>query len=140
MKETNKYNDIINMPHHVSTTRPRMSMHDRAAQFSPFAALTGYEDDVLEAARITDQIIELTEDEKSVLNGKIQIICELLDSLPNITITYFVDDKLKNGGKYVSVTGCVRYIDVYERHIIMQDKTTIPIDHIRDISGEIFRN
>lgn len=139
MRETDKYNDIINMPHHVSSTRPRMSMHDRAAQFSPFAALTGYDDDVEEAARLTDSQIELTEDMKSVLNEKIQMIFDLLDDTPVVKFTYFVPDKRKEGGEYVSKTGAVKQIDEYEKCIVMVDKTIIPICMIIDIQGDIFK-
>ena len=140
MRETDKYDDIINMPHHTSSTRPRMSMHDRAAQFSPFAALTGYDEDVLEAARLTDTRSELTEDEKSVLNGKLQAILECLDLSPNVCITYFVDDTRKSGGRYVTVSGTVRQIDEYQGRLIMSDKTSISIDRIRNIDGDIFKN
>ena len=140
MRETDKYDDIINMPHHTSSTRPRMSMHDRAAQFSPFAALTGYDEDVLEAARLTDTRSELTEDEKSVINGKLQAILECLDCSPNVCITYFVDDTRKSGGRYVTVSGTVRQIDEYQGRVIMSDKTSISIDRIRNIDGDIFKN
>ena len=134
------YNDILDLPHHVSRNHPQMSLHDRAAQFSPFAALTGYDEDVLEAARLTDTRTELTDDEKSVLNGKLQAILECLDCSPNVCITYFVDDTRKSGGRYVTVSGTVRQIDEYQGRIIMSDKTSISIDRIRNIDGDIFKN
>lgn len=135
-----KYADIINMPHHTSPNRPRMSDIDRAAQFSPFAALTGYDDAVTEAGRLTDQKHNLSEDMKTVLNEKMQMILDYLDDEPIITITYFVPDKKKSGGAYVSVTGIVKEISEYEHAIILTDKTKIPIEQIRDIDGELFRN
>jgi len=134
-----KYADIINMPHHTSPNRPRMSDIDRAAQFSPFAALTGYDDAVTEAGRLTDQKHNLSEDMKTVLNEKMQMILEYLDDEPIVTITYFVPDKKKSGGAYISVTGIVKEISEYEHAITLTDKTTIPIEQIREIDGDIFK-
>lgn len=133
-----KYADIIHMPHHVSPNRPRMSDIDRAAQFSPFAALTGYEDAVFEAGRLTDQQSILSEDEKTVLNEKMQMILDHLEEEPLITITYFVPDKKKAGGAYVTVSGIIKEIDEYEKAIVLADKTAVPIDQIREIEGELF--
>lgn len=134
-----KYADIINMPHHTSSTRPRMSAIDRAAQFSPFAALTGYEAAVHEAGRLTDSKLELSEDMKTMLNEKIQMVLDYLCDEPVVSITHFVPDKRKSGGAYVTTTGIVKEICEYERAIILTDKTSIPIDQIRDIKGEIFK-
>ena len=134
-----KYADIINMPHHTSPNRPRISDIDRAAQFSPFAALTGYDDAGTEAGRLTDQKLNLSEDMKTVLNEKMQMILEYLDDEPIITITYFVPDKKKSGGAYVSVNGIVKEISEYDHAIILTDKTTIPIEQIREIDGDIFK-
>ena len=139
MTETHKYDDIINMPHHVSHSRPRMSNYDRAAQFSPFAALTGYEDAVEETARLTDARLELSEDMKTILNKKIQMIVDNMDAYPIVTITYFVPDKKKAGGAYVDVTGIVKEIDEYERCIVMTDKKKIPIEQVRAIEGDLFK-
>ena len=138
MSEENKYEDIINLPHHVSSTRPKMSMRDRAAQFSPFAALTGYEDDVLEAARITCEKTELSEDAKSLLNAKLQIVYELIKKQPEITVTYFVPDAKKSGGEYVRKTGRAVDIDEYKRQVVLSDEILIPIDDIREIEGALF--
>ena len=138
MSEENKYEDIINLPHHVSSTRPKMSMRDRAAQFSPFAALTGYEDDVLEAARITCEKTELSEDAKSLLNAKLQIVYELIKKQPEITVTYFVPDTKKSGGEYVLKTGRAVDIDEYKRRLVLSDEILIPIDDIREIEGAMF--
>ena len=136
--EKGKYDDMINLPNPTPTCRPRMSAIDRAAQFSPFAALTGYEAVVEEAARLTDFRLELSEDIKVILNLKMQMIVENIHSEPFVTITYFVPDKRKSGGAYVDASGVVERIDEYERCIILKDETKIPIDQVRDIEGELF--
>ena len=135
---SNKYDDMIYLPNPTPTCKPRMSLHDRAAQFSPFAALTGYEDAVEETARLTDTRLELSEDMKTILNEKMQMIVDNMDADPIVTITYFVPDKKKEGGAYVDVTGVVKEIDEYERCIVMTDKKKIPIEHIRAIDGTLF--
>lgn len=136
--ENGKYDDMINLPNPTPTCRPRMSAIDRAAQFSPFAALTGYEAVVEEAARLTDFRLELSEDIKVILNLKMQMIVENIFREPFVTITYFVPDKRKSGGAYVDASGVVERIDEYERCIILKDETKIPIDQVRDIEGELF--
>ena len=135
-----KYDDIINLPHHVSTKRPQMSMQDRAAQFSPFAALTGYDAAVKEAARLTDSRTELSDDELSILNIKFQILLEHLREKPNVSFTYFKPDEKKSGGKYVTLRGIVKKADTFKRLVVMQDDTGIPMDDILDIEGEIFES
>ncbi len=136
--EKGKYDDIIDLPHHRSEKHPRMSAIDRAAQFSPFAALTGYEDAVEETARLTDVRLELSEDEKTRINHKLQMIVDKIDERPEITVIYFVPDQKKEGGAYITVSGTVKRVDDFERNIIFFDKTVIPIEQIRDISSEIF--
>jgi len=133
-----KYDDMVYMQNPTPTCKPRMSLHDRAAQFSPFAALTGYEDAVEETARLTDSRLELSEDMKTILNEKMQMILDNTENEPIVTITYFVPDKKKSGGAYVDVTGIVKEIDEYERCIVMMDKKKIPIEQIREINGELF--
>ena len=133
-----KYDDIINLPNPTPTCRPRMAALDRAAQFAPFAALTGYDAVVEEAARLTDARLELSEDMKTMLNGKMQMILDDLDNEPFVTITHFLPDKRKAGGAYVDVSGIVEKIDEYERCIIMKDETKIPIEQVRAIDGELF--
>ena len=132
-----KYDDIINLPNPTPTCRPRMSMLDRAAQFAPFAALTGYEAVVAEAARLTDDRLELSEDMKIILNDKMQMIVDNLDKEPFVTVRYFVPDKRKAGGAYVEVSGIVKEIDEYERCIVMTDGIKIPIEQVRAIDGEL---
>lgn len=133
-----KYDEMVYMQNPTPTCKPRMSLHDRAAQFSPFAALTGYEDAVEETARLTDTRLELSEDMKTILNEKMQMILDNAENEPIVTITYFVPDKKKSGGAYVDVTGIVKEIDEYERCIVMTDKKKIPIEQIREINGELF--
>lgn len=132
------YEDIINLPNPSPTGRARMSRIDRAAQFAPFAALTGYEAAVAETARLTDKRVELTDDVKEMLNEKIRMICENLDAEPSVTITYFVPDRKKDGGAYVDISGSVRRVDEYERTILMVDGNVIPIEEIAEISGDMF--
>lgn len=133
-----KYDDIINLPHHVSSKHPRMDLIDRAAQFSPFAALTGYDAAIKETGRLTDRRIELDENEKAILNEKIQIIMESYEQKPEVTITFFVPDEKKDGGAYNSVTGVVKKIDVHDKVITMMNKTEIPIEEIYKIDSQIF--
>ena len=133
-----RYDDIINLPHHVSAKHPQMSAADRAAQFSAFAALTGYGDEVKETARLTDVQSDLDEEMKAELNRKLRILVEHSAGCPNVAITYFVPDEKKSGGEYITVTGSVKRVDEYRRTVIMADKTTVPIDRITGIDGDIF--
>ena len=127
-----KYREIIDLPHHVSKTRPQMPMSDRAAQFAPFAALTGYDAAIKETGRLTDDKIELA------LDMKYQLLMEALDDAPEVTITYFQPDERKAGGKYITATGAVKKVDDFERRITMQDGTKIPMDDVISIDGELF--
>lgn len=135
-----KYDDIINLPHPTSQKRPRMSVQDRAAQFSPFAALTGYDAAIRETARLTEERIELNEYEQAVLDQRIILLQEHLKDLPEVTITYFQPDERKEGGKYRSLTGAVKKIDPYERQLVLADKSKIPIESILNLESELFRN
>ena len=134
----NKYEDIINLPYPNENTRPKMSMHDRAAQFSPFAALTGYEEAVEETARLTDDKIELAEDIKAIIDAKLQMLADRIDEMPTVTVLCFVADEKKAGGKYVTVTDRVKSIDPIERLFVTCRKGSIPIENIRSIEGDIF--
>ena len=133
-----KYNEIMGLPHHVSKTRPQMPMSDRAAQFAPFAALTGYDAAIKETGRLTDERIELDVEALSALDMKYQLLMEALDEAPEVTITYFQPDERKTGGKYVSAVGAVKKIDDFERRITMQDGARIPMDDVLSIAGELF--
>ena len=132
------YDDILLLPHHVSEKHPPMSRLDRAAQFSPFAALTGYEAAVVETARLTDQRIELDEGEKEAIDQRLTLVQERLPAPTEVTITYFMPDKKKPGGAYVSVSGTVKKIDDYERTVILCNGASIPIDDILHINGKLF--
>ena len=127
---TGKYDDIINLPHHVSKMRPHMPMSDRAAQFSPFAALSGYGDAVKETARQTTKRIELAEDARAALEEKIRFLADTLSDDPTVEITYFQPDKKKSGGAYVTAIGIVKRIDDVERTIIMRDGQRIAVTDI----------
>ena len=131
-----KYERIVGLPHKQSSTRKHMSLHDRAAQFAPFAALTGYESSIQEKSRLTTQRLEIDEYEIEQLNYKLQIIAEHLGDM-KVAITYFVPDALKSGGVYITKSGMVKQIDEYTKTVIMTDKTTIPIDEIINIEEVI---
>ena len=130
---TEDYSDIINLPHHVSKKHPQMPMMARAAQFAPFAALTGYAAVIHETARQTDKQVELEEYDNERLN---RIFSEIMDSLeehPVVTVSYFKPDEHKAGGAYVTVTGQLKKIDTYEQLMVMEDGTAIPIGNIMDL-------
>lgn len=133
-----KYDDIINLPHPTSRKHPRMSAINRAAQFAPFAALTGYDAAVQEKGRLTDSRIELGETELAELDDRFQLIQEQIKEQPEIKITYFKPDEKKAGGAYVSQTGIVKRIDEYERIFHFMDGSKIPMDDVYQIEGEIF--
>ena len=133
MRMNNRYNEIINLPHHVSTTRPQMPLSDRAAQFAPFAALTGYDSAIKETGRLTDERIELDEEALAALDRKYQLLMDTLDDAPEVTITYFQPDERKAGGQYVSATGTVKKVDTFGRRILLQDGTRIPLDSVYDL-------
>jgi len=125
--ESNPYADIIDLPHHVSTRHPQMSMKKRAAQFSPFAAMVGHDAAIQETARLTEEQLELSEDEKAVIDEKLQWIQAHIKEQPEITITFFKPDEKKIGGAYVTVTGSAKKIDTYLHTIILTDNTSISI-------------
>ena len=127
------YDDIINLPHHISKKHPRMSLEARSAQFAPFAALTGYDEVIRETARLTNKRIEINEEMKAIFDEKLLMLKAQIQSKPSITVTYFVPDSKKDGGKYVSVTGKVIKIDEYKQHIILENKIEIPISEIIEI-------
>lgn len=136
-KDEHRYDDMINLPHHQSKERVHMSMHDRAAQFAPFAALTGHSAVIKETARLTEDRIEVDEYTKKELNGKLQYILEHLDEEPEVSFTYFVPDKKKSGGAYVTKTGTVKKMQEFERRIVMKDDTEIPMEAILRIESDI---
>ena len=132
------YSKIINLPHHQSATRKRMSNYDRAAQFAPFAALTGHDEAIKETARLTDDYMEMGEDRLGELSAKIQLLIDKLSEQSEITVVYFIPDERKTGGSYAEKTGIVRIIDEYERKLVFYDGDKILIDRVTDFKGEIF--
>lgn len=136
-KKENNYDDIIHLLHPTSRKHPRMPIADRAAQFAPFAALTGYDAAVKEAARLTERRIELDEYEKEALDRQLQRILEQGMEHREITVVFFRPDEKKDGGAYFSVTSAIRKIDEYEKLLIMQDGTQIPIGDIIELREEL---
>lgn len=139
MNNEHKYDDIINLPHPISTRHPQMSLLDRAAQFSPFAALTGHEEAIKETARVTEERIELDEDRKERLDERLQMIREKLSEKTKLTFTYFQPDERKSGGAYLTVTGVVKKIDEYEHRIWLDNGSSLLIENLFSIEGEMFR-
>lgn len=127
------YDDIINLPHHQSKNHPHMSLHDRAAQFAPFAALTGYDDAVKEAMRLTDSKPELDENQLEELDQKLADIITRIEERPEVVITYFEPDDRKEGGAYVTCMGKIKKIDSYMRQLIFEDGKEINFDNVIDI-------
>lgn len=127
------YNDILYLPHHASTRHPPMPMSDRAAQFSPFAALTGHSDAIQETERLTGEKVELSEEAKILLDQKQQYLASL--DRPELTVTYFVADARKEGGAYVSITGSLKKIDPIERLLIFVGGQAISLDDIVEIES-----
>ncbi|MBP5723256.1 MAG: hypothetical protein J6X18_06760 [Bacteroidales bacterium] len=133
-----KYDDIINLPHHVSETHPQMSMRNRAAQFSPFAALSGHSDAIHETARYTDDFQGVDESNVEALNQKIAMILDKINEHPQITVTYFKPDEKKEGGSYTLKMGNIKRVDDYEHVLQFTDNEKIPIQSIFNIDGEMF--
>ena len=133
------YDDIINLKRPVSK-HPKMSLYQRSAQFAPFAALTGYEGQVKETARLTDKKIELDEEVKVMLDMKIQVIQEMLSNNPELEITYFISDSKKEGGRYDTIIDSIKKIDNYKQQFIMKNGLIIDIIEIININSDIFKN
>ena len=133
-----KYEDIIHLPHPDSPKHPRMSLYDRAAQFSPFAALTGYAGVIRETARLTDRKIELDETMLTALNERYQLLLSVLDAEPEVEITYFVPDERKSGGAYRTVSGVVKKADEFAWRLTLTDGTVIPMEDVLMLDGAIF--
>lgn len=129
-----KYDDIINLQHHVSTKHPRLSVEQRAAQFAPYSALSGYGDAIKETSRITENKIELSDDEKSKIDNILQQIMKEISNKPKVTITYFIPDMKKKGGKYNTQVADIKKVDKFKQIIILEDKTEIPIQDVIKIS------
>ena len=133
MSGKDEYKDIFNRPHHVSPKRPQMSRLNRAAQFSPFAALTGYDDLVAESARVTDQKIELGEDELTLLNEQLGYLQDHINEHPEVTVHYFDPDQYKDGGVYREYTGKIMKVLVYDEALVIESGLSIPFANILSI-------
>ncbi len=132
------YADIIHLPHHVSQNHPQMPMHDRAAQFAPFAALTGYDDSIAEAGRLTTERRELSEQEQNELNRRFDFLINRLKGSSEVDIVHFVPDVRKPGGEYQTTTGSIKNISLPERIITLDTGVIIHLDDISYIGGSIF--
>ena len=132
-----KYDDIINLERPVSLKHPHMPVSDRAAQFAPFAALTGYDDAIDETGRYTDNMAELSEDAKELLDRKQTFLLHIIDEKPEITVTYFVPDAKKSGGEYKQISGKLKAIDEYKREMVFFCGAHIPTGMICNIDGEM---
>ena len=130
------YEDIIGLEHHQSKTHPHMSIHDRAAQFAPFSALTGHGAAIAETARLTEHEIELDEYVMEKIDEKLRWLAENLESKPQVTITYLVPKEKKGGGAFVQKTGYVKKLDSYRKTILLTDETCIAIEKIKEIDIE----
>ena len=137
---TGPYDDILHLPHPTSKRHPRMPIVDRAAQFSPFAALTGHKAAIEETARVTDRRIELDEDAKEQLDQTLQLLLERMDEQPEITVTWFSPDKKKAGGQYHTATGKLKRIDSREGRLILTDGNQIPLEDLLEIRSESFQD
>lgn len=133
-KDPHRYDDMLDLPHPVSQVHPQMEPAKRAAQFAPFSALTGYGDAITETRRLTDRRVELDEDSRELLDEKFQMVMEQADTMPEVSVTYFVPDEKKEGGEYVTVSGRIRKTDLYQRRIVMTDGTVIPIDEVVELT------
>mgnify|MGYP000212312647 FL=1 len=132
-----RYDDIINLPHHVSKTRKPMPMINRAAQFAPFAALTGHDEAIAETARQTAPRRILSSDEQEILSKRLAYAIDHIGERPNLTFTYFIPDTLKDGGRYVTITGVIRKYDALEKTVVLENNEILLIDNILSISGEM---
>lgn len=139
--DLHRYDDMLLMPHHTSRTHPPMTILNRAAQFAPFAALTGYDAAISETARQTTERVELDENSREILDDKLQIVLEHLNerhtTLPEVEITYFRPDEKKDGGEYLTVTAQVKKIDFYDNAIVTYDGSRIAIKDVIDLQGEL---
>lgn len=132
-----RYDDIIHLPHHVSKTRKPMPMINRAAQFAPFAALTGHDEAIAETTRQTAPKRILSSDEQEILSKRLAYAISHIGERPNLTFTYFIPDTQKEGGRYVSTTGILRAYDDFEKRIVLEDGTVVLVETIVSISGDM---
>ena len=129
-----KYDSIINLPHHKSKNHPPMTIEQRAAQFAPFAALTGYKESILEESRLTDEKIIISDELKEMINDKLNYIKDNISLKPKIKIRYFIKDKTKSGGRYEELDISVKKIDIYNKKLILSNDIKINFDDIVSIT------
>ena len=134
-----KYDNILRLPHPTSAKHPRMPVSERAAIFSPFAALTGHGDAIRETARLTEQKIELDEDTKAELDRRQAVLLEHIAEQPEVTVTWFQPDERKDGGAYITITGRLKKIDQVERALFLLDGSKIPLDDVAGIGSDYFQ-
>ena len=139
MRSEDSYDDIINLPHHISLKRPQMPMHDRAAQFSPFAALTGYDEAIKEEGRLTSGRTELGEYEYELLDRSLRDILEHIDERPYISVIYFEPDEKKSGGTYMEKSGRLKRVDEHERKLYFTDGTGVNMDSVIEINNDFMQ-
>ena len=132
-----KYDDIIHLPHHVSRIRKPMPMINRAAQFAPFAALTGHDEAITETARQTTPKRILSSDEQEIMSKRLAYAIDHISERPNLTFTYYIPDTLKDGGRYVTITGVIRKYDALEKTVVLETNEILLIDNILSISREM---
>ena len=132
------YEDIVNLPRPISKKHPEPTMLERAARFAPFAAITDYEEMVLEEARITEERITLDENALNLLNEKLYILQKFPDQMPTLKVTYFEPDKKKSGGAYVTYKGTVKRVESYQKLLVMNDGKKIPFEDICTLESELF--
>lgn len=133
------YDDILHLPHPTSKVHPRMSQKNRAAQFAPFAALVDYEDVISEAGRLTDRRIELDDGEIAILDERLRLVLAG-GAGQEVSVTWFQPDERKDGGSYVTTTGCIKKVDELRHTLVMTDSTEVPIEEILDIQSPVFRD
>lgn len=134
---SDNYDDIINLPHHVSVVHKPMSLQSRAAQFAPFAALTGYDEAIVEAARVTDVQVCLDENARELLDRKVAVLRDHIDCRPQLTVTYFVADSKKDGGHYCTLTGTLTKVDDLKRVLVLDSHIVIPLQDVLDVSSSL---
>lgn len=133
----NNYDDIINLERPISK-HPHLSLESRASQFAPFAALVGYDSEIKETARLTDKKVVLDDNQKEIISNKLNYLNEHINDQNEVTITYFIKDQKKSGGKYLKKTGIIKRIDLVNQNIKFVDNTIISMKDITNIKGEIF--
>lgn len=133
-----EYESLLHLPHPTSPKHPRMPIGDRAAQFAPFAALTGYDDVIVETARLTDDPTQLTEESLAILDSKLRALETIIETAPEITVRFFEADKRKQGGAYKTVTKGLRRVERTERCLLMTDGERIPLDCVSGLEHPMF--